>query len=82
VRRRLGAADDAVHPDVRRQVAVGLFEQLEGQIQLGLGDLLAEVVVETVCHRVPSEMGLQRGKALEGPDGDMPADSTNAAANG
>ena len=63
VRRRLGAADDAVHPDVRRQVAVGLLEQLEGQIQLGLGDLLAEVVVETVCHALPSGDGSPQGQS-------------------
>ena len=52
-RRVLGgdtAADDAVDTDVGGEVTVRALEQFEAEVQLGLGDSLAEVVVDSIGH--------------------------------
>lgn len=71
MRGRLGAADDAVDADVRGQVAVGLLEQLEAEVELGLGHALAEVVVQTIGHACSlGSRPFQRGKAGRCRNGD------------
>jgi hypothetical protein len=71
VRSRLGTADDAVDADVRGQVAVGLFQQLEPKVELGLGHALAEIVVQTISHAAPRGRDpSKRGKAGRCPNGD------------
>ncbi len=50
VGRRHGAAGDAPHADVRREVSVRLLEQREREIELRLGDALLEVQVGSVGH--------------------------------
>lgn len=42
--------DDAVDPDVSREVAIGLLEQLASEVQLGLGHPLSEVEIDPVGH--------------------------------
>ena len=45
-----GTADDALDPDVGGEVSVRAFEQLEAEIQLGLGHTLAEKIVDAIGH--------------------------------
>jgi hypothetical protein len=55
VRRRDSTRDDAVDVQVRGEVPVGLLEQREREVELGLGDALAEVEVDAIGHVLASE---------------------------
>ena len=60
VRRRDGAADDSEDTDVRGEVPIRLFQQREGEIQLGLRDALAEIEVGSIGH-VPLARAPRKG---------------------
>jgi hypothetical protein len=55
VRRRNGTGDDAVDVQIGGEVPVGLLEQGEREVELGLGDALAEVEVDAIGHVLASE---------------------------
>jgi small GTP-binding protein len=55
VRRGDGARDDAVDVQVGGQVPVGLLQQREREVELGLGDALADVEVDAIGHVLASE---------------------------
>ncbi len=55
VRRRDGTGDDAVDVQVGGEVPVRLLEQREREVELGLGDALAEVEVDAIGHVLASE---------------------------
>ncbi len=55
-----GAGDDAEHTEVGGKVVVGLLEQLEGEVELGLGDPLTKIEVNPIGHEDAASM---RGKA-------------------
>ena len=54
------AGDDAEYAKVGGKVVVGLLEQLEGEVELGLGDPLAKIEVDPIGHEDVASM---RGKA-------------------
>jgi hypothetical protein len=55
VRGRDGTGDDAVDVQVGGEVPVRLLEQREREVELGLGDALAEVEVDAIGHVLASE---------------------------
>ena len=63
MRRGDGARDDAVDVQVGGEVPVGLLEQREREVELGLGDTLAKVEVDAVGHVLASERTRPSGEA-------------------
>jgi hypothetical protein len=63
VRRGHRSGHDAVDVQVGGEVPVGLFEQDEGEVELGLGNPLAEVEVDAIGHVLASERTRPSGKA-------------------
>jgi hypothetical protein len=55
-----GTGDDSEHTEVGGKIVVGLLEQLEGEVEFGLGDPLAKIEVDPIGHEDAASM---RGKA-------------------
>lgn len=68
MRRRHRAGDDPAHAQIGGEVAVGSLEELEAEIELGLGDTLPEVVVDAVRH-VAASAYVKRRAGTRGRDG-------------
>jgi hypothetical protein len=65
VRRGDSARDDAVDVQVGGEVPIGLLEQGEREVELGLGDALAEVEVDAIGHVLASERTGPSGEAKQ-----------------
>jgi hypothetical protein len=63
MRRGDGARDDAVDVQVGGEVPVSLLEQREREVELGLGDALAEVEVDAIGHVLASGRTAPSGEA-------------------